>query len=207
MHRQGLVAGAGGFGAFFDEVAAEEIAVRGVLVVVLGREHHREHGHARIQLHAHQRVDHGGRDEVVAVNATVHHQRAGHHGRIATAARQALGQERNFKRARHGEMLHRRRLGALRRQARPFGGEAFIGARHHVGVPAGGDPRHRQGGDGRRRQRGGSQRHRLIHDGLNKRDLDRIRAHTARATPGLRAAQRPRAAKGPRVARSLSSGL
>ena len=136
MRRQRLHAGARGLGALGDEMLAEEIAVGVVLVEVLGREHDREHRDAAVELHAHQAVDDGAGDELVPVDAAVDHQRAAHDGGVPTGARQALGQQRDFKSAGHGEALHgwRRRAAA---EARQLVGKAIVGARHDVGVPAG----------------------------------------------------------------------
>ena len=90
MRRQRLRHRARGFGALGDEVLGEEVAVRGVFVKVLRSQHHREHRHAGIELHAHQAFDDGMGHEIVAVNAAIDHQRASHDGLHVAALGEGL---------------------------------------------------------------------------------------------------------------------
>jgi hypothetical protein len=178
MRRQRLRAGARGLGPLGHEVLAEEGAVRLVLVKVLGRQHHREHRHALVQLHAHQGVDHRAGDEFVAVDAAIDHQRAGDDGIHRAQARQALGQQRNLECARH--RMHRHVRWRARPQARAFGHEAGVALAHDVGVPAGlheGDARRRAG-----RPRGGLGWGGLIHGELQWSGLPES-GRTANARP------------------------
>ena len=94
-------AGIGGLGALDRKVAMEVFAVLHMLVEMVWREHGRQHRHAGFELQRHQRGDDSARDELVAVDAAVHHQRAADDGRIAARQRQAFGEQRNLEGARH----------------------------------------------------------------------------------------------------------
>lgn len=71
MQRERLLQRACGLLALADEMLVEELLVGVVLVELVGREHDREDGYACIELHAHQALDDGLSDELVAVDAAV----------------------------------------------------------------------------------------------------------------------------------------
>ena len=87
-----------------------------MLMKVMRRQHGRQDRHAGFELQRHQAVDNSGRDEFVAVDAAIDHQRAAHDGRVLTRVGQTLGMQRNLEGAwhvehidgvrRHAEALH-----------------------------------------------------------------------------------------------------
>ena len=81
-------------GTLDHKVLGKKALVVGMVVKILRRQHRRDHRHARVQLHPHQAVDHRVGHKLMAVDAAVHHQRAGHDGRMAPGAGQPLGQQR-----------------------------------------------------------------------------------------------------------------
>lgn len=144
------------FDALLDEVGAEELEVVGMLVEVARREHSRQHRHVGVELHAHQAVDHGAGDELVAVDAAIDHQRAADDRVEAAAERQALGHQRDLERARHVEMRDLRGRHALLGQ---LADQRVARLVHDVGVPARADHRNaavaRHATPGRGRGNGG----------------------------------------------------
>ena len=64
-----------------------------VLAILLRRQRDGEHRHAGIEPRAHQTVDHGLRDELVAINAAVHDERRRRDGRISAGRRKIARQQ------------------------------------------------------------------------------------------------------------------
>src|SRR3546814_7464146 len=63
---------------------------------VVRRQHRGQHGHIALHLHLHERADHGIGDEVVAIDAAVHHEGGADDGGVAAAARQVAGEQRDL---------------------------------------------------------------------------------------------------------------
>src|SRR3990167_111021 len=103
---QGLQAGLGDFGALLYKVLAVEAQVLFVLVKIARRQHGAEDGYIGVQLHAHEAVDDGGGDELVAVDAAIDDEAAGNDGVVTTAACQALGMQRDLEGAGHLEVVN-----------------------------------------------------------------------------------------------------
>jgi hypothetical protein len=122
--------------ALLDEVLGEEAPVLLVFVELLRRQHHAEHGHVVVELHAHQRVDDAAGNEVMAVDAAVDHQRDPYHRGVAPAAGQALRLQRDLEGAGHIEVVDAVRGPAVPRQ---FGHQRVARAVHDVAVPGGAD--------------------------------------------------------------------
>ncbi len=79
-----------------EEMLLVKLQVVVVLVEVARREHRRQHRHLRVQLHAHQAVDHGRRDELMAVDAAIDYQGAGDHGVVEATACELLRVQGNL---------------------------------------------------------------------------------------------------------------
>ena len=72
----GLYTSVGGFGPLGNKVFLEECRLA-VAEKVLRGQNRRKDRYTRIQLHAHQAVDHRAGDKLMPVNATVNNQSAG----------------------------------------------------------------------------------------------------------------------------------
>ena len=87
MQRPGLVQGIGAglrrFLALVHEMFEEELLMFFPSMEVMRREHDREHRHFGFQLHLHQAADDRLGDELVAVDATIHHQAGGDDAGVA----------------------------------------------------------------------------------------------------------------------------
>src|SRR5437879_4970708 len=59
--------------ALDDEMFTEEIVMYGAVMELLRRQHRGEYRHLGLELHIHQRLDHGVGDEFVAVDTAVDH--------------------------------------------------------------------------------------------------------------------------------------
>lgn len=89
-----------GFRALHEEVLREEAHVLLAMMEMMRRQHGREYRRAGVELHAHQAVDHGMRDELVPIDAAIDDEPRRDDPRIASALRETLRMQRNLECAR-----------------------------------------------------------------------------------------------------------
>src|SRR5258706_7707072 len=94
------------------KMLAEELEMRRTLMELLWRQHRREYRHFGAQLHIHQRLDHGVRDKLMAVDAAIDHEPGRDDRGVAPGLGEQLRVQRDFERARHLEQIDARALDA-----------------------------------------------------------------------------------------------
>ena len=100
--------------------------MHGALVELLRRQHRREYRHLGLQLHVHQRLDHGVGDEFVAVDAAVDHEARGHDRGVAPRLGEDLRMQRYLERAGHLEQIDLRCADVARLDLFEEGDAAFL---------------------------------------------------------------------------------
>jgi hypothetical protein len=90
------------------QMLSEKGVVRAVLMEMVRSQDHRQHRNARVQLDAHQTINHRRRNELMAVHATIHHKPERHHRIKAPGLRQLCGDQRDLKRTRHIDPMQHR---------------------------------------------------------------------------------------------------
>ena len=98
-------AGFGDLDTLDDEMLAEEIVVHGAVVELLRRQHRGEYRHLGLQLHVHQRLDHGVGDEFMAVDAAVDDETRRHDRGVAPRLGEQLRMQGYLERTRHLEQI------------------------------------------------------------------------------------------------------
>src|SRR5882757_1668269 len=118
--------------ALDDEMLAEEVVVHGAVVELLRRQHRGEYRHLCLELHVHQRLDHGVGDEFVTVDAAIDHEAGRHDRGVAPRLGEQLRMQGDLERTRHLEQIDLRARDMTRLDLGKERDPAFL---HHVAMP------------------------------------------------------------------------
>src|SRR6185369_10513141 len=116
-----------------DEMFTEEIVVHGAVMELLRCQHRGEYRHLGLELHIHQRLDHGVGDEFVTVDTAIDDEAGGHDRGVAPRLGEQLRMQGYLERTRHLEQIDLRARDVTRLDLLEERDTAFL---DHVAVPS-----------------------------------------------------------------------